>query len=418
MALLDPRVAAVGASSGAKPIRLSNRFAHGLVGALAATTPSTAHQTWCSKHVLAQKALRVRVHLFNQQATAVNIAGIVIARTDNKDMTTGGAITWQPQASGATVSGKDLAGLDGWKTVATAVQQTARTGVRAMGFYSSPWTEVDAECLLVRVQMNGGSGNAYSWRGMGAAAANFRTSSLNAGRPSCWGTLSGDQTSAPTNNPTSFNGNALLMVLEYEGLASGITLMTIGDSIDHNSGLVADVLSSYGWRAATRASLPNCPIEYVNAGVSGFNSQNYWESGKVMLNLLKPNAPTFAPFSPNDEPFADAAATRTKLLEMRRRTFEFLESCRDLQSTGFLRGPLPYPAGLTAALDPLRRAWATELRAAVRPDLFVDTGFVGDGATGVEGFAAPWSFNDNIHWNEAAIDVAGRQLASLLARLS
>jgi len=181
-----------------------------------------------------------------------------------------------------------------------------------------------------------------------------------------------------------------------------INVMCCGDSIQQNNALVADSVSSAGWRASADASTPSRPVHYQNLSASGKSFDEYWARGKELINAgVVPQVLIITPWSIND-----GFTTPDRQIETGR------SRCTDILKYAYQKGIeyvvwfpiLPFNT-MTSAQDGFRKSYNAFLQA-MAADNFGTKALsfaVGNGAT-PEQWIAGLNFGDGTHPNEVCID--------------
>jgi lysophospholipase L1-like esterase len=235
------------------------------------------------------------------------------------------------------------------------------------------------------------------------------------------GSRNADAIATPGSTPAALATTTLSIGVILFSRRSGISLMTIGDSITQNDALVADKVSSWGARAAHALSTIERPISYVNAGCSGQTGATYTTNGLVQLGNLKPNVAHFSGWTPNDYSSPTAASLRLAVQKMAGNLHKFLDFCYTNKIVPIVSNGIPHSAatGLnTSALDAQRIAYNARLQEMADEGLFYLADFdaeLSDGATPAA-IKTAYSAGDGIHPNEAGIAAMGVVFQSALAK--
>ena len=251
-----------------------------------------------------------------------------------------------------------------------------------------------------------GAVNAFGYTADSGKYPLMRTpTAANRGRIIQMGNIGNNGVTNPAFKPSSLGTTALPFAIQFRCRRRGVTVMTVGDSITENNGLVADRLSSWGHRACADLSTADMPISHVNNGCSAMPTTTFWQHGKQMLSAIKPDIAVYSVWSPNNQPFTDAALTRYKVTNMLAQAQDFVDYCQQNGVTPILLTGIPYTS-MTASTDPERKWLIAEINkmGVGGHCIVVDTNAaIGNGAT-PERIKATYDFGDGIHPNETAIE--------------
>lgn len=264
--------------------------------------------------------------------------------------------------------------------------------------------------LMIRACSTDAAANKFTF---GPSNAAMRTPTA-ANRGFIYQTWFGNNSSAVTSpsgfTPTALDANGTpILAIEVFTHAQGSTLLFVGDSLTANDGLVADATSSWGLRAAMDLSTEQNPVGFINCGCSAQTSATYYAAGLQQLNFFKPSAAFFPNWTPNDYSSpASADVVRYRIAGALARLSQFTDAAETLNTvtipwTGF---PNKASTGLnTAAKDDIRKSANTLLLASAQSAADFD-GAVTDGASPA-GFVPAYSYGDDVHVNEAAVELIG-----------
>lgn len=95
--------------------------------------------------------------------------------------------------------------------------------------------------------------------------------------------------------------NSVTIGFVFEYATPGFSVMAIGDSTFQNETLLADNLSSWGYRgAATASEALGVPVNFINQGASGRDSDMFIPAGKASALAMNSNILVLEGWSPND----------------------------------------------------------------------------------------------------------------------
>lgn len=184
-----------------------------------------------------------------------------------------------------------------------------------------------------------------------------------------------------------------------------VSIWAVGDSITGCSGLVADTISSWGWRACADLSTPARPVIFANFGVSSVASADFWANAKAYLAAGCP-PPTMLILNANSINEIGATPNVRQLETIRSTAMDGLSVCRQYNIPFLALIPMLCNENIaTAPLDALRRQINAEIQAIAAAwgvqwvDEFLS---VGNGAS-PERYLPAYRF-DAIHPNEAAVE--------------
>lgn len=259
--------------------------------------------------------------------------------------------------------------------------------------------------LLLRFYIDGAA-NAFGYAADSTKYLLMRTpTAANRGRVIQMGNIGNNGVTNPAFKPSSLGTTAIPFAVRFRCRRRGVTVMFVGDSITENNALVADSMSNWGLRACADLSTPDFPVASVNCGCSSMPTTTFWQHGKQMLNAIKPDIAIYSVWSPNNQPFTDAALTRYKATNMLAQAQDFVDYCQQNGVTPILLTGIPY-VSMTASTDPERKWLVSEINkmGAGGHCIVVDTNAaIGNGAT-PERIKAACDYGDGIHPNESAIE--------------
>ncbi|MCY0854356.1 SGNH/GDSL hydrolase family protein [Cupriavidus sp. D39] len=153
--------------------------------------------------------------------------------------------------------------------------------------------------IMVRTQHDGSVDGNFAFLG-GPGLTNNRTpSSANRGR---FTQFTGSTTGV--SNPAavgSLTGNSFEVFPVFRYRAAALSVMVSGDSTEQNDALVAAGFTSWGYRGCADVSTQSRPINYLNCGCSGKNSNEYWARTQELISAgVVPNVLVIGPASVND----------------------------------------------------------------------------------------------------------------------
>lgn len=388
-----------------------------------------ANNTWQVKITAEADFDAVRVIYLNHMSNTVTVAASVAAtETAATDSTA--------NLSDPIVGGTAYAVLDsttdayGWRSVtwagASSVSATAAatpTGqipnTPAMPYVipsinASDWIPLRSvpradggtlPLLLLRFYIDGAA-NAFGYTADATKYPLMRTvTAANRGRIVQMSNVGNNGVTNPAFKPSFLGSTAIPFAIQFRCRRRGATVLVVGDSITENNGLVADRLSNWGLRACADLSTAGFPIAAVNCGCSSMPTTTYWQHGKQMLNAIKPDVAVYAVWSPNNQPFTDAALTRYNVSNMLAQAQDFVDYCQQNGVTPILLTGIPY-VSMTESTDPERKWLVAEVNKMGSGGhcIVVDTNAaIGDGAT-PERIKSAYNYGDGIHPNESAIE--------------
>lgn len=391
---------------------------------------SNSANTWCHKVSVPDDFDAVKLVLYHNVATAPTVKAI-IAATDTAAQDTAQKM-FEPMVAGAAYNSIDSAESYGWKTVTWSGASTK--AFAGTGSQFQPETIISDLIPLSSVpRSDGGSNPLIMFRVYvdGAAAtllftpcaASLRTEGGANGKQIIQvSTRNNDGIASPAAYPAALATSSLSFGLVLYSRSRGISVMTIGDSITQNDGIVTDKVSSWGARGVDSASSQSAPMAYINAGCSGQTSLTYTAAGLAQLAKWNPNVAHFSAYSPNDYSTPSAAALRLAIQKMAGRLQQFLEYCYSNRIIPIVSTGIPHSAatGLnTAPLDQQRKDYNARLRAMAADGFFHLLDFdklLSDGGSPAA-IQAAYSAGDGVHPNEAGIALMGTAFASVLATL-
>lgn len=252
-----------------------------------------------------------------------------------------------------------------------------------------------------------GAANAFGYTGDSGKYPLMRTpTAANRGRIIQMSNIGNNGVTNPAFKPSSLATTAIPFIIQFRCRRRGVTVMSVGDSITENNGIVADRLSSWGFRACADLSTKDLPISYVNNGCSSMPSTTFWQHGLATMSAIKPDIATYSAWSPNNLPFTDAGVTRYKVMCMLAQTQDFIAACQQNGVTPIILTALPY-VSLNAAQDNERKWLNAEIRkmGTFGQCIVCDIGAaMGDGAT-PERIPTALDFDGNgIYPSESAIE--------------
>lgn len=235
-------------------------------------------------------------------------------------------------------------------------------------------------------------------------AANRVPTPANRGRVLLNG-WSGSNAVATLTTNVGLSTDMIMVFPIFHYATPALNVLAAGDSTYQNEGIVADHMTSWGWRGCADASSQNRPVNFLNFGCSGKASAEYWARAKEVINAgLVPDVLVIPPASVNDgwvignleRQFADAKARAYEIVR-----FVQSKGIRHLCFTPIM----PYNSN-TAAQDAYRVSWNIWLKSfaqAVGAGV-LDFSAMGNGAT-PERWVPEYNYGaDGIHPNELAID--------------
>lgn len=182
-----------------------------------------------------------------------------------------------------------------------------------------------------------------------------------------------------------------------------LSVWACADSLVQDEIMVADKVSSWGFRACADVSTVDRPVIFANMGCSGQGSATYIA---VLEGLLAAGAPSpsvlvFAPGSVNDQ----GATYNTNFMERHcSQAIKFIKLCQDYRIPyPVMYGLLPHDSS-TLAYDDIRKATNAKLRdiAAANGVTWLDFSALGDGGSPERW--VPKYKNDVLHYNELAVE--------------
>jgi len=371
----------------------------------------------------------VRLMWRNIATNAMNNNTSVVGVTETNDNSTSGLMA-SPTIGGTTYQVVAGAGsINGWRASTYAggssVNLAAATTAQQYAISDeTPLTSIaradggSRPLLLYRNFHNGATDG--SWAFIGSLNASLRTASA----PMRNRTIAISQ--ASSDAITTLTAGFALTTTGMEcypivrHTVPALSVWGVGDSITQNSGLVADAVSSWGYRACLDASTPSNPVVYANFGASSQTAAVYLSNARAALaaGAPAPSVMVVNPCSVNDI----SSTPNARIVEsMRYYAQETLRLARDYDIPVVVWWPLlPYNA-LNSAGDAFRTALNAEMQAiAAQCGVYwISFGGLGDGANPERWVPAMNYSSDGIHPNETAIDtLMAPALAGLLRSLA
>lgn len=399
-----------------------------LMGFNIQTGSTLANSTWQVKLTAEADFDAIQIGYLNHQGNAVVVSASVAATETAATDTTSNMS--DPVVGGVAYTALDsTADAHGWRSVTWAGASSVAAPAAAIpsgqipnnpaaiatpSISLSDWIPIRSvpradggtlPLVMLRFYIDGAA-NAFSFVADSARLPLLRTAtSANRGRILQVSNVGNNGVTTPAIKPSSLGTTMMPFFIRLRCRRRGVTVIGIGDSNFQNDVLVADKFSTWLFRACADLSSPDLPIAFVNAGCSSQNSTTYWQHGKQMMAAVRPDVAVYEVWTPNDNPYADAAATRFKVMNMLAKAQDFVDYCLQNSIVPILSTGIPYVA-MTAATDPERIWLINEVKKLAQSGLvgLIDTNSgIGDGAI-PERILAAYDYGDGIHQNETAIE--------------
>jgi hypothetical protein len=398
------------------------------MGLTVSTGSTLANSTWQSKSTSEADFDAIQLLYFNHQANTVSVSASVAATETAATDTTA-------NISDPIVGGTAYAILDsatdayGWRSVtwggASSVAAAAAAvpsgqipnspaAVTLPSISVSDWIPLRSvpradggvlPLVMVRFYIDGAA-NAFSFVADGAKLGAMRTpTAANRGRILQLSNVGNNGVTNPAFKPSSLGTTLMPFAIRFRCRRRGVTVMFCGDSITENNALVTDRFSNWGLRACADLSTSDFPISAWNAGASSQVTTTYWQHAKQVMAQVKPDVACYSVWSPNNNPYTDAALTRYKAMNMLAQAQDFVDYCQQNGATPILVTGIPY-SSMTSSTDPERKWLIAEINkmASGGHCVVADTNAViGDGAA-AERIKSTYDYGDGIHPNESAIE--------------
>lgn len=386
-----------------------------------------AGNTFCMKIAAPGDFDAVRLVLYHNSTSAVSAYQMIVSATETAAQDTD-INRWRPVVGGVEYSTLDAVDAHGWKSVkwAGASTITPAAGSATVPTISvSDWLPVSSvprvdgskfPLLNIRSYVSGGTCSF-----VGRNVLMEQPTVANGGFIVQCG-YTGDTglfvTAPATNNPVAAQSSACPVIgIQFRTRKSGISLLGVGDSITQNSGVVADALSSMGWRAAAAISALGIPCGYVNHGfasqpadvfaAAGLNALSKWGAfNAVMIQSFSPNGP--------NSPYSSDAIMRYTLLQQSSLVQSLVSMAKEQKTAIFLSTGVPCSVGIIPAesQDAIRRAHIAKLKLKNDVTVLDWDALVSDNAAPARIAVAYQA--DTTHPNEAAVVLQANQLTEKL----
>lgn len=197
-----------------------------------------------------------------------------------------------------------------------------------------------------------------------------------------------------------------------------LSVWGIGDSITSGSSIVADGLSTWGYRACLDVSTPTTPVVWANLGMVSQTSATYWANAKAMLvaGVPPPSVLVLGPVSVNDTSW-----TQAKIQTARELAMDVVLTAATYRIPYIIWWPLLPHNILDTGNDPLRQQLNIEMATVAASFGIHWMSGLSVLSTGTN--PARWKpeynyTNDGIHPNELAMEtVLAKSLSTILREL-
>lgn len=368
----------------------------------------------------------VRFLLVNRAANAISGVNVVVGVTETADYST------SPLLAAPRINGTSYAALQGasdalgfravtWNGAATG---GAPAAVSAVQYVLSDWTPKSSinradggtrPLFLYRATIDGAATN-FAYNGSYGVSLALPTAPM---RGRLIQSSNNNGADAVANLALTMTSAALTFEIYPIFRMRKATLYVIAnaDSLVQDEIMVADKVSSWGFRACADLSTVDRPVIFANMGCSGQTSAMYTTilEGLFAAGAPAPSVLIYAPGSVNDT----NTNYNTNFMERHcSQAIKFIKLCQDYRIPyPMMYGLFPNDATNTFG-DPIRKATNAKLRdiAAANGVTWLDFSSLGDGAS-PERWVPKYRY-DNLHYNELAVEeVLAPTLRAALALL-
>lgn len=428
------RLHAVGLSD--RPlIRLTHEIGVKPVG-LATNNNSSAGRTWflklCCPDLSGFDAVRLVIYHGSTSSTTVYSAIVAATETAAQDTDVN---RWRPVAGGTEYSTLDATESYGWKSVtwAAAATKTSAAGTATAPVQNvSDWIPLSSvpradggsfPLMMLRVAVATGTSSWATTAPMSTATAANGGFIAQGGWTSDAG---GVYVSDPANNNPSgaLSQNTMTVGVQFRCRNPGLSIIGIGDSLTQCQTVVADGLSSWGWRAAAALSASGIPCGYVNNGLSSQDMQVFSAAGLTAISAWSgANLVCMQAYSPNG-PVAgtlDTDAKARRAVELQSAYVQsVISAAKAAGMETIVNSPLPGAVASGAVQAAIVKAYNDRILAGSIDRYFVDwwTDFT-DGASPARINSTYLYTTDGlgVHVNEAGVARKAVLLANVLKNM-
>lgn len=341
---------AYGLTSGRASVNIKQR----MVGLTAGTSDSNNY-TRCVKTEAESHFDRVRIHIYNRQATTPTAFTAVVAATETAatDTTTN---LFDPVVGGTAYAALAGSGAYGWKEVTFGGASSGDFASAGASYrpakLTSDWIDLSSvpradggtrPLVMCRVYHNGGTGGAMTIFGQLTSNASADSTSWSSTSVYPWhriwqaGTVTtGDAVSTLTTKPAALSNASIWIAFEFASRYKGLTVLSVGDSVTEGTGHSWGGYGSWIMRACALSSSITRPVSLIQNGISGQAGEVYTLAAEDAITAHSPTHVFYPTLTLNDGDTTDASIQLA-----RSRIQRMLQACESVGARLVMWSALP-----------------------------------------------------------------------------